>query len=165
MQWVIDTLRSPHALAGVVTLRRQLFFITDDYSFGHPLERDRFLCRPANGGKVLGSVRHRWQSLRCRPSCLTGAPPSQYHRHRRRSADNMNSQAAASWRSQGRPAYGGMLQLITDIHSLGLPARRGFCDDVLLLDTGRQTREVKRYFAKMNRMPTMWQPASIHWMS
>jgi len=48
--------------------------------------------------------------------------------------------------------------LITDIHSLGLPAARPAADDIVLLDMDEQDREwSKRYFAKMSRMPTMWQ--------
>ena len=33
------------------------FFITDDYAFGHSLERDASAVITANGGKVLGSVK------------------------------------------------------------------------------------------------------------
>src|SRR5215475_2107562 len=34
------------------------FFITADYAFGHALERDTAAIVRANGGKVLGAVRH-----------------------------------------------------------------------------------------------------------
>ena len=34
------------------------FFITADYAFGHALERDTSAVVEANGGKVLGKVRH-----------------------------------------------------------------------------------------------------------
>src|SRR3979409_110753 len=59
MQWVFDT----HALA-VGTAQEVVkrggdtwFFITDDYAFGHSLERDASAVINANGGKVVGSVR------------------------------------------------------------------------------------------------------------
>src|SRR6202045_4579905 len=59
MQWVFDT----HALA-VGTAQEVVkrggdswFFITDDYAFGHSLERDASAVILKNGGKVLGSVR------------------------------------------------------------------------------------------------------------
>ena len=59
IQWVFDT----HALA-VGTAQEVVkrggdtwFFITDDYAFGHSLERDASEVVTANGGKVLGSVR------------------------------------------------------------------------------------------------------------
>src|SRR3982074_1458803 len=57
MQWVFDT----HALA-VGTAQEVVkrggdswFFITDDYAFGHSLERDASAVITANGGKGLGS--------------------------------------------------------------------------------------------------------------
>ena len=34
------------------------FFLTADYAFGHALERDTAAVVEANGGKVLGKVRH-----------------------------------------------------------------------------------------------------------
>jgi branched-chain amino acid transport system substrate-binding protein len=51
----------------------------------------------------------------------------------------------------------GLLALITDVDSIGLSAAQG-----LLLTTAfyRDTDDrewSKRFFAKMNRMPTMWQ--------
>ena len=53
----------------------------------------------------------------------------------------------------------GLLALITDIHSLGLPAAQGLLlTTSFYWDMDDKTREwSKRYFAKMNRMPTMWQ--------
>src|ERR1700726_4909620 len=59
IQWVFDT----HALAvgtAQAVVKRggdSWFFITDDYAFGHSLERDASAVVIANGGKVLGSVR------------------------------------------------------------------------------------------------------------
>ncbi|HWL18863.1 MAG TPA: ABC transporter substrate-binding protein, partial [Bradyrhizobium sp.] len=59
IQWVFDT----HALAvgtAQAVVKRggdSWFFITDDYAFGHSLERDASAVVTANGGKVLGSVR------------------------------------------------------------------------------------------------------------
>src|SRR3981081_1427110 len=59
IQWVFDT----HALA-VGTAQEVVkrggdswFFITDDYAFGHSLERDAAAVVTGNGGKVLGWVR------------------------------------------------------------------------------------------------------------
>jgi branched-chain amino acid transport system substrate-binding protein len=51
------------------------------------------------------------------------------------------------------------LVLITDVHSLGLPAAQGLLlTTSFYWDMDDKTREwSKRYFAKMNRMPTMWQ--------
>src|SRR5471032_550738 len=59
IQWVFDT----HALAvgtAQAVVKRggdSWFFITDDYAFGHSLERDASAVVIKNGGKVLGAVR------------------------------------------------------------------------------------------------------------
>jgi branched-chain amino acid transport system substrate-binding protein len=65
MHWVYDT----YALAN--STARELvkqggdtwFFITADYAFGHALEADATALIEANGGKVVGSVRHPLSSL------------------------------------------------------------------------------------------------------
>src|SRR5204862_7560373 len=59
MQWVIDTRSLAVGTAQAVVKRGgdSWFFITDDYAFGHSLERDASAVITANGGKVLGSVK------------------------------------------------------------------------------------------------------------
>ena len=44
--------------AVVDTGKKTWFFVTADYAFGHTLERDTSEVVTANGGKVLGSVKH-----------------------------------------------------------------------------------------------------------
>ena len=60
---------------------------------------------------------------------------------------------------KGGQQMAGLLVLITDIHALGLPAAQGLLlTTSFYWDMDDKTREwSKRYFAKMNRMPTMWQ--------
>src|SRR4029453_19626286 len=60
---------------------------------------------------------------------------------------------------KGGQQMAALLALITDIHSLGLPAAQGLLlTPPFYWDMDDKTREwSKRYFAKMNRMPTMWQ--------
>src|SRR3954451_16991513 len=59
MQWVFDTRALAVGTADAVVKRGgdSWFFITDDYAFGHSLERDATTVIGKNGGKVLGSVR------------------------------------------------------------------------------------------------------------
>ena len=59
IQWVFDTRALAVGTADAVVKRGgdSWFFITDDYAFGHSLERDASAVVTANGGKVLGSVR------------------------------------------------------------------------------------------------------------
>src|SRR4029078_1767975 len=57
IQWVFDT-RALALGTGKEVVKRggdSCFFITDEYAFGHSLERDASAVIPANGGKALGS--------------------------------------------------------------------------------------------------------------
>ena len=60
IQWTYDTYASSNATAKAVVQRGGIswFFLTADYSFGHALERDTSKAVLAAGGKVLGAVRH-----------------------------------------------------------------------------------------------------------
>jgi len=164
MQWVFDT----HALAvgtAQAVVKRggdSWFFITDDYAFGHSLERDASSVITANGGKVLGSVRPplatpdlssfvlQAQASKAKIIGIAAGPPN-----------NMNEIKTASEFGvfKGGQQMAALLALITDIHSLGLPAAQGLLlTTSFYWDMDDQTRAwSKRYFAKMNRMPTMWQ--------
>jgi len=164
MQWVFDT----HALAvgtAQAVVKRggdSWFFITDDYAFGHSLERDASAVITANGGKVLGSVRPplatpdlssfvlQAQASKAKIIGIAAGPPN-----------NMNEIKTGSEFGifKGGQQMAALLALITDIHSLGLPAAQGLLlTTSFYWDMDEKTREwSKRYFAKMNRMPTMWQ--------
>jgi branched-chain amino acid transport system substrate-binding protein len=164
LQWVFDT----HALA-VGTAQEVVkrggdswFFITDDYAFGHSLERDATAVINKNGGKVVGSVRPPFatpdlssfvlqaQASKAKIIGIAGGPPN-------------NTTAIKTGGEFGIFKAGqqmaGLLVLITDVHALGLPVAQGLLlTTSFYWDMDDKTREwSKRYFAKMNRMPTMWQ--------
>src|SRR5215467_2547600 len=164
MQWVFDT----HALA-VGTAQEVVkrggdtwFFITDDYAFGHSLEREAAEVVTANGGKVLGSVRPPFatpdlssfilqaQASKAKIIGIAAGPPN-----------NVNEIKTAGEFGifQGGQQMAALLALITDIHGLGLKAAQGLLlTTSFYWDMDDKTREwSKRFFAKMNRMPTMWQ--------
>ena len=164
LQWVFDT----HALA-VGTAQEVVkrggdswFFITDDYAFGHSLERDATEVITRNGGKVLGSVRPPFatpdlssfvlqaQASKAKIIGIAGGPPN----------NTTEIKTGAEFGVfKGGQQMAGLLVLITDIHALGLPAAQGLLlTTSFYWDMDDKTREwSKRYFAKMNRMPTMWQ--------
>src|SRR5450830_57944 len=60
VHWTYDTwmLANGTGKAMVKTGGDTWFFLTADYAFGHALERDTMAAVEANGGKVLGKVRH-----------------------------------------------------------------------------------------------------------
>ena len=60
VRWTYDTYASSNATAKAVVARggTPWFFLTADYAFGQALERDATKAVNAAGGKVLGAVRH-----------------------------------------------------------------------------------------------------------
>jgi branched-chain amino acid transport system substrate-binding protein len=164
VQWVFDTRALAVGTAQEVTKRGgdSWFFLTADYAFGHALERDASQVVAANGGKVLGAVRHPFatpdlssfilqaQTSKAKIIGLASGPP-----------DNINAIKLGGEFGifQGGQQMAGLLVLITDVHALGLKAAQGLVlTTSFYWDMDDKTREwSKRFFAKMNRMPTMWQ--------
>src|SRR5690606_10334816 len=59
-QWMFDTYSSASGAAAALTQAgfKSWYFLTVDYAFGHSLEKDASDVVKAQGGTVLGSVRH-----------------------------------------------------------------------------------------------------------
>jgi branched-chain amino acid transport system substrate-binding protein len=164
IQWVFDTRALAVGTAREVVKRGgdSWFFLTDDYAFGHALERDASGVIVKNGGKVLGSVRLPFatpdvssfilqaQASKARIVGIAAGPPN-----------NMNEIKTAGEFGllKGGQQMAGLLVLITDIDALGLQAAQGLLlTTSFYWDLDEKTREwSKRYFAKMKKMPTMWQ--------
>jgi branched-chain amino acid transport system substrate-binding protein len=164
IQWVFDTHALAAGTAQEVTKRGgdSWFFLTADYAFGHALERDASRVVAENGGKVLGSVSHPFatpdlssfilqaQTSKAKIIGIASGPP-----------DNVNAIKLGGEFGlfQSGQQMAGLLVLITDINALGLKAAQGLLlTTSFYWDMDDQTREwSKRFFAKINRMPTMWQ--------
>ena len=60
VHWTYDTYSVANGTAKAVTKAggKKWFFLTADYAFGHSLEKDASEVIKANGGEVLGAVRH-----------------------------------------------------------------------------------------------------------
>jgi branched-chain amino acid transport system substrate-binding protein len=164
IQWVFDTHALAVGTAQEVTKRGgdTWFFLTADYAFGHALERDASRVIVKNGGKVLGSVSHPFastdlssfilqaQTSKAKIIGIASGPP-----------DNINAIKVGSEFGifRGGQQMAGLLVLITDVHALGLKAAQGLVlTTSFYWDMDDETRAwSKRFFAKMNQMPTMWQ--------
>src|SRR6185503_17453360 len=164
MQWVFDTRALAVGTAQEVTKHGgdSWFFLTADYAFGHALERDASQVVIANGGKVVGAVRHPFatpdlssfilqaQASKAKIIGLASGPP-----------DNINAIKLGGEFGifQGGQQMAGLLVLITAVHALGLKAAQGLVlTTSFYWDMDDKTREwSKRFFAKVNHMPTMWQ--------
>ncbi|HEX9466192.1 MAG TPA: ABC transporter substrate-binding protein [Alphaproteobacteria bacterium] len=164
MQWVFDTHALATGTAREVTKRGgdSWFFLTADYAFGYSLEKDAGEVVKQMGGKVLGSVRHPFQSpdltsfvlqaqaSKARIIGIASGPP-----------DNVNAIKLGGEFGifKGGQQMAGLLVLITDVHAMGLKTAQGLLlTTSFYWDMDDQTRTwSKRYMARMNKAPTMWQ--------
>ena len=162
--WAFDT----HALAvgtGGALVKAggdSWFFLTADYAFGHALEKDTGDVVKANGGKVLGAVRHplntsdyssfllQAQSSKAKVIGLANA-----------GADTINSvkQAAEFGVVAGGQKIAGLLLTASEVHGLGLKAAQGLVlTESFYWDLNDKTRKFsEEFYKRTGRMPSMIQ--------
>ena len=163
LQWVFDTHALAVGTAQEVTKRggNTWFFLTADYAFGHALERDasavivRTAARCSARSRILSPrliCPHSSSRRKPRRRKSSASPPA-------RPTTSTPSSSAASSAFPGGQQMAGLLVLITDIHALGLKAAQGLVlTTSFYWDMDDETRAwSKRFFAKMNQMPSMWQ--------
>jgi branched-chain amino acid transport system substrate-binding protein len=166
MQWAFDTHALATGTAKAVTQRggNSWFFLTADYAFGHSLEADASKVAQANGAKVVGGVRFPFnspdltsfvlqaQASKAKIIGIAAGPP-----------DNTNAIKIGGEFGlfEGGQQMAGLLILVTDVHALGLKAAQGLLlTTSFYWDMDDKTRAwSKRFYAKLNKMPTMWQAA------
>ena len=135
------------------------FFLTADYAFRHALERDTAGVVLANGGKVLGSVKHplntsdfssfllQAQSSKAKIVGLANA-----------GGDTTNSikQAAEFGITKGGQKLAALLLFLTDVKAMGLETAQGLnFTETFYWDMDDKTRAFSKRFAeKMKSMPT-----------
>lgn len=157
--WNTYSVAAGTANAAVKQGHKKWFMLTADYAFGHALERDATEIIKANGGEVVGAVRHP----------LNTADFSSFLLQARGSGagviglanaggDTINAIKQASEFGLGIK-IAALLTFITDIHSIGLREAQG-----LLLTTSfywnrtPKSREWSmRFFKRHGAMPTMVQ--------
>jgi branched-chain amino acid transport system substrate-binding protein len=165
VHWTYDTwmLANGTGKAIVKTGGDTWFFMTSDYAFGHALERDTAAVVEANGGKVLGKVRHpintndfssfllQAQSSKAKVIGLANA-----------GGDTINSikQAAEFGIVKGGQNLAGLLVFSSDINALGLPTAQGLIfTETWYWDLNDNNRAwTKRWTAERgaaNKVPTM----------
>jgi branched-chain amino acid transport system substrate-binding protein len=137
------------------------FFLTADYAFGHALEKDTTATVLANGGKVLGSVRHPFPATDLSSFLLKAqSSGAKVIGLANAGTDTTNSiKQAAEFGITPKQSLAGLLMFITDVHSLQLKATQGmFLTEGFYWDFNDETRAwSKRFFEQHKRMPTMVQ--------
>jgi branched-chain amino acid transport system substrate-binding protein len=162
--WTYDTYGSANTTSKAVVARggNSWFFITADYAFGHALERDAAKAIVAAGGKVVGSVRHPFNTADFFSYLLQAqASPANVVALANAGADFANATkqvAELRLADQGKQLVALQVTL-TDIPALGLDVAQGmlFTDSFYWdLDDGKRTWS-KRFFAQHHAMPTSYQ--------
>jgi branched-chain amino acid transport system substrate-binding protein len=163
IHWTYDTwaLANGTGKAIVKTGGDSWFFLTADYAFGHALERDTEAVVLANGGKVLGKVRHplntadfssfllQAQSSKAKIIGLANAGGD---------TTNAIKQAAEFGIVKGGQNLAGLLVFLTDVHGLGLQTAQGLIfTEAFYWDANDKTRAWSKKLAERNRgvHPTM----------
>jgi branched-chain amino acid transport system substrate-binding protein len=130
IHWTYDTwmLANGTGKAMVKSGGDSWFFLTADYAFGHALERDTAAVVEANGGKVLGKVRHPLNTSDF-SSFLLQAQTSKAKVVGLANAggDTINSIKAASEFGlvKGGQKLAGLLVFSSDVNALGLATAQG----------------------------------------
>jgi branched-chain amino acid transport system substrate-binding protein len=104
------------------------FFLTSDYAFGHALERDTTAVVEANGGKVLGKVRHPINTNDFSSFLLQAqASKAKVIGLANAGGDTINAikQAAEFGIVKGGQNLAGLLVFAPDVGALGLPTAQG----------------------------------------
>jgi branched-chain amino acid transport system substrate-binding protein len=166
VHWTYDTYMLAHTTGQALVKAGgdTWFFLTADYAFGAALERDTTAVVLANGGKVVGSVKHplntsdfssfllQAQSSKAKVIGLANA-----------GGDTTNSikQAAEFGIVKGGQKLAALLLFITDVKAIGLETAQGLnFTETFYWDMNDQTRAFSKKFAarmKNGAPPTMVQ--------
>jgi branched-chain amino acid transport system substrate-binding protein len=163
VHWTYDTwaLANGTGKSVVQTGGETWFFITADYAFGQALERDTTAVIKANGGKVLGAVRHPLNTADFSSFLLQAqSSGAKVIGLANAGGDTTNAikQAAEFGIVQGGQSLAGLLVFITDVHALGLQTAQGLVlTEAFYWDANEATRKFSEEFAKRDRgiHPTM----------
>jgi branched-chain amino acid transport system substrate-binding protein len=130
IHWTYDTwsLANATGRAMVKTGGDTWFFITSDYAFGYALERDTAAVVEANGGKVLGKVRHPLNTNDFSSFLLQAqASKAKVIGLANAGGDTINAikQAAEFGIIRGGQTLAGLLVYVSDVAALGLTTAQG----------------------------------------
>ena len=162
VHWVYDTIALANGTGSAVVKAggKTWYFLTADYAFGHALERDVAAVVTANGGTVVGGIRHPIGTSDFSSFLLQAkGSKAQIIGMANAGGDTINTikQAAEFGIVKGGQKLAGLLVFVSDVHAIGLPLAQGLqMTEAFYWDLNDDTRAfAKRFAAKMGgRMPT-----------
>jgi branched-chain amino acid transport system substrate-binding protein len=164
VHWTYDTWQLSNGTGTAVVQNggKSWFMIVADYAFGQAMERDATAVVKANGGEVIGSVKHPFPGTDFSSYLLQAqSSGAQVVAFANAGGDLISSikQAAEFGLVQGGQSLAGLLVFINDIHSLGLQTAQGlYLTETFYWDLNDQTREWSaRFEEKAGKKPSMVQ--------
>src|SRR5499427_2820629 len=169
VHWTYDTYMLAHTTGQALVKAGgdSWFFLTADYAFGAALERDTTAVITANGGKVVGGVKHplntpdfssfllQAQSSKAKIIGLANA-----------GGDTTNSikQAAEFGIVKGGQKLAALLLFLTDVKAIGLETAQGLnFTETFYWDMNDQTRAFsKRFMEKFKKNPPTMVQAGVY---
>jgi branched-chain amino acid transport system substrate-binding protein len=164
IHWTYDTYTLAHGTGSALTKAGgdTWFFLTADYAFGAALERDTTAAVKANGGTVVGGVKHPLSTSDFSSFLLQAqASKAKVIGLANAGSDTTNSikQAAEFGITAGGQKLAALLLFITDVHSLGLNIAQGLSfTETFYWDLNDADRAFAKRFQermKNHSMPTM----------
>ena len=165
IHWAYDTTALAKGTGGAVTKAggKTWYFLQADYAFGAALESDTAKVVEANGGKVLGVVKHPLSASDFSSFLLQAqASKAQILGLANAGGDTINAiKAANEFGITKTMKLAGLLMFIQDVHSLGLKTTQGmYLTDSWYWNKTPETRAWgRRYFDIMKKMPGSLQAA------
>lgn len=163
IHWAYDTTALAKGTGSAVTKAggKTWYFLQADYAFGAALEGDTARVVEANGGKVLGVVKHPLSASDFSSFLLQAqASKAQILGLANAGGDTVNAiKAANEFGITKTMKLAGLLMFINDVHSLGLKATQGmYLTDSWYWNKTPETRAWgRRYFDVMKKMPSSLQ--------
>ena len=165
VHYAYDTVALARGTGGAIVKQggKKWFFLTADYAFGHSLENDTAAVVKANGGNVVGTVRHPLSASDFSSFLLQAqSSGAEILGMANAGGDTVNTiKAANEFGVTKTMKLAGLLLFVNDIHSLGLKQTQGmYLTDGWYWDQNAETRAWgKRFFDVHKRMPSMLQAA------
>ena len=165
VHWTYDTwmLANGTGKAVVKTGGDTWFFLTSDYAFGYALERDTSAVVEANGGKVIGKVRHPINTNDFSSFLLQAqASKAKIIGLANAGGDTINAikQGAEFGIAKGGQKFAGLLVFASDVNALGLKTAQGLSlTETFYWDLNDATRAWTKRWREAggaaNKFPTM----------
>ena len=162
VHWTYDTwmLANSTGKSVVKTGGDTWFFLTSDYAFGHALERDTAAVVVANGGKVLGAVRHPINTSDFSSFLLQAqASKAKIIGLANAGGDTINAikQGAEFGIVAGGQKFAGLLVFASDVNALGLKTAQDLVlTETFYWDMNDGTRAWTKRWAAELKVPNKW---------